>query len=246
MTERPKLESIKAALEEVGAAGEAARLQLHLLSMQARDRTEELAASIEALEHRVDKGLEMAVAAAADKSRKLSNALCELLGAENAPSGAPPCVGAIMTRDPAWASPDDSLNTAARRMWDLDCGALPVVRGEALVGMLTDRDICMAAYTKGTALDAIRVEEIMAKHVVAGSAEDSLTRAVAIMAEAQVRRLPVVGEGRRLLGIVSLSDIARAASVLGASQAATLVYELERSISQRRHRPPDEQRWAAQ
>ena len=246
MTGKPRLQDIKSALEEVGAAGDAARLQLHLLSMQARDRTGELATGIEALERRLDKSLERAVTTATEQTRRLSNALCELLGADTARAGATPCVGTIMTKTVEFVSPNEPLEAAARRMWELDCGAMPVLEEEALVGILTDRDICMAAYTKGATLATIRVGDIMAKRVVACSAEDSLAHAATLMAEAQVRRLPVVGEDRQLLGIVSLSDIARAAPVLGSSPAATLVYQLVRSISQRRHLPPDEQHWAAQ
>jgi CBS-domain-containing membrane protein len=95
-------------------------------------------------------------------------------------------------------------------MWEGDCGAVPVVHGEGhLVGMITDRDICMAAYTRGLALWQIPVSEAMSKEVHSVRTKDQLERAEAVMRGARIRRVPVLdGEGR-LVGILSMNDLAR-------------------------------------
>jgi CBS domain-containing protein len=176
---------------------------------------------------------------AASKTRQLSGVVREFLG-QPAPE-TNPGVKAIMTDAVSSCSPDDTLNAAAQRMWDEDCGAVPVVASDGkLAGIVTDRDICMAAYTKGLPLSAIRVKDAMARHVHTCNPDDTLARAATLMAEAQVRRLPVIDAERRLIGIVSLADIARGASVLGQREAAELIFQLLRSISQRPHRAPDE------
>jgi CBS-domain-containing membrane protein len=103
----------------------------------------------------------------------------------------------------------DSLAKAAELMWDFDCGAVPVVDDQgALVGMITDRDIAMAAYLQGKLLSEARVFTVMARDVETIGPEDSPVMAEFAMQRRQVRRLPVVDEHGRLLGIVSLGDMA--------------------------------------
>lgn len=119
----------------------------------------------------------------------------------------------LMTRDPRTVRPEDSARAAAQAMWEQDCGVLPVVDGGGqLVGMITDRDVCMAAYTRGTSLDRIGVQDTMAKDVTVCRPNEDLGAAEERMRSRQVRRLPVVDEQRRLLGILSLNDLAREAA----------------------------------
>jgi CBS domain-containing protein len=104
----------------------------------------------------------------------------------------------------------DSVNDAARLMWEHDCGAIPVVDGEdKVVGIVTDRDICMAAYTQGERLWAIPVTTAMATLVVCCHADDSVEAAQAVMSEKQIHRLPVVDGDGRPLGVLSFTDVAR-------------------------------------
>jgi CBS domain-containing protein len=244
MTESsPRLNTIKTALDDIGTAGDTARLQLHLLTMRAKERTGELAANIEALEHKLDRNIEQAVSLATSKTRQLSGVVRDFLGQAAPPAS--PGVKAIMAETVSSCAPDDSLNAAAQRMWEDDCGAVPVIASDGtLAGIITDRDICMAAYTKGLALTAIRVKDVMARHVHTCKPEDTLERVANLMADAQIRRLPVVDAEGRLIGIVSLADIARGASVLGQREAAELVFQLLRSISQRPHAMPSERKAA--
>lgn len=116
----------------------------------------------------------------------------------------------IMTRDIACCGPNDTLERAAQLMWDFDCGILPVVEGGRLAGVVTDRDACMAAYTKGQPLSAIRVGDVMSRHVRTCGPNDELAIVEQRMRLYRVRRMPVV-DGDRLVGMVSLNDIALAA-----------------------------------
>jgi CBS domain-containing protein len=120
-----------------------------------------------------------------------------------------------MTGTPRTCTRGSSLNDAARVMWEADCGFVPVVEAdgsERVVGVLTDRDICMAAYTTGLSLKEVAVDRVMATEVHACREQDSLSEAEAVMQEHQIRRLPVVGENDRIVGVVSLADLAVVAS----------------------------------
>ena len=119
----------------------------------------------------------------------------------------------LMTKEVRSCGPHDTLAAAAHQMWDGDCGALPVVEGaeRRVVGVITDRDICMAGYFKGTPLDQIQVESVMSRIVKSCHPADDLAAAEATMASARVRRLPVVDASGQLLGMLSLADIAREA-----------------------------------
>lgn len=118
----------------------------------------------------------------------------------------------LMTQNPSSCRPSDHLDAAARLMWETDCGAVPIVDdGGRVVGMLTDRDVCMAAYTQGEPLRSIPVSVAMARDVVTCAAEDDVDVAEQAMRDARIRRLPVVDKDRRLVGMLSLNDLAREA-----------------------------------
>ena len=105
---------------------------------------------------------------------------------------------------------NDSLNVAAALMWDHDCGSVAIVNDDGkLVGIITDRDVCMASYLQGQPLEKMLVNSAMSKHVIAAHAKHSLEDLEGLMATHKIRRIPVIdGEGRPI-GIVSLNDIAR-------------------------------------
>jgi len=118
----------------------------------------------------------------------------------------------LMTRSVASCRPEDSLEQAARLMWEWDVGCVVVTDGDRKpVGMITDRDVAMAAYTQGAVLRDIRVETVMATKLWACSTNTTLKEIEDKMRTAQVRRLPVVGSDGELVGIVTLGDIARSA-----------------------------------
>jgi CBS-domain-containing membrane protein len=113
-----------------------------------------------------------------------------------------------MTGDVLTCRPNDTLNRAAQIMWERDCGCVPVVDGEnRLLGMITDRDAFMAAYTNGKVLDTMTVEQAMTHRATACKASDDLESALGAMSEKQIHRLPVVDQDDHLAGILSLADI---------------------------------------
>jgi CBS domain-containing protein len=121
-------------------------------------------------------------------------------------------VDEVMTREVKVCTPDDTLNEAARLMWDHACGCLPVLDDvQRVIGFLTDRDVAMAAYTQGKSLRELKVSMAMSTDVAVCRLGDLLESAEKTMQARQVRRLPVLGFDGRLVGIVTLSDIAREA-----------------------------------
>ena len=117
-------------------------------------------------------------------------------------------VADLMTRDVRACAIHESLNAAARIMWDYDCGCAPVVDGHGrLAGILTDRDLCMAAYTQGLPLEAIPVERAMSARVVSCARGDDLETAHRLMRTHQIHRIPVADSRGRLVGILCLSDV---------------------------------------
>lgn len=109
--------------------------------------------------------------------------------------------------------PEDSLESAAQKLWNHDIGCLPVVDGENHpVGMLTDRDICMAGYTQGRLLKDIRVDSVMSRTVFSAPGTDRIEDVEVVMRKHKVHRVPIVDEQNRLVGILSTNDLAREAA----------------------------------
>src|SRR6185436_8389548 len=115
----------------------------------------------------------------------------------------------IMTADVQSCSWETNLATAAKIMWEEDCGAVPVTdqQGQVL-GMITDRDICIAAATRGRLEGEIPVGEVMSRTLHACAPADDVRTALATMRSQKIRRLPVLGAEGRLAGILSIHDIA--------------------------------------
>jgi CBS domain-containing protein len=112
-----------------------------------------------------------------------------------------------MTRNVATCNQGDALNRAAQLMWECDCGGIPVLDDKGTVsGIITDRDVCMASYTRGLPLHDIRVRDAMSTVVHACGPEDSIESALALMKQNKIRRLPVT-DGGRAVGMLSLSDV---------------------------------------
>ena len=118
----------------------------------------------------------------------------------------------LMTREPRSVRTTDRLDAAARVLWEQDCGIVPVVNAaNVLVGVVTDRDLCMASYTQGRPLNEIAVLGPMARQLRTCRPDDSIATVLSAMQQAQVHRLPVVDGRGMLLGIVSINDVVRAA-----------------------------------
>jgi CBS domain-containing protein len=114
-----------------------------------------------------------------------------------------------MTRNPDIVSPETSIRDAARRMRDENVGALPVGENDRLVGMITDRDIAMRAVAEDRQPSLTNVRDVMSDRILYCFDDDNTRDAAECMSKHQVRRLPVLNRDKRLVGIVSLADIAR-------------------------------------
>ena len=114
----------------------------------------------------------------------------------------------IMTPDAKAIWLTESLSDAAKLMWENDCGVLPVIKdGRKVIGMITDRDVCMAVAMRDTNPSCVSVEEVMTGQVYAVNPEDDVYQALQAMREHKIRRLPVVNPQGELEGILSMNDI---------------------------------------
>jgi CBS domain-containing protein len=118
-------------------------------------------------------------------------------------------VSQLMTREIVTCRPGDDLCHVGRMMYDRDIGCIPVVDNDnRLLGMLTDRDICVAACTQRKAPQDISAESVMARQVFTCSPEDTLVEAEEVMRSHQIRRVPIVDDDNRVVGILALNDLA--------------------------------------
>jgi CBS domain-containing protein len=128
-------------------------------------------------------------------------------------------VSDVMTRTVEMVGPGDSIQQAAKAMARIDVGALPVAEADRLVGMITDRDIAVRAVAEGRDPARTVVKDIMSAEVRYCYDDDAVTDVADNMAEQQLRRLPVITREKRLVGIISLADIAREREPNAAGQA---------------------------
>ena len=117
-------------------------------------------------------------------------------------------VADVMTRGVRTMTPNDTVVQAAQAMDELNVGVIPVCDGEKLVGMVTDRDIVVRGVAQGRELRSIKLSDVMSAHVRCARETDDVDQILGEMAEQQIRRMPVVDQAQRLIGIVSLGDIA--------------------------------------
>lgn len=117
----------------------------------------------------------------------------------------------VMTPDPACCEPNDSVKNAAKIMKQHDVGSVPVVESQAsrrLVGMVTDRDLAVRVLAGDRNIEQATLRDAMSASPVACRADDDVQKAVQLMAERQLRRMPVIDQSGRLLGIIAQADIA--------------------------------------
>jgi len=156
-------------------------------------------------------------------------------------------IGDSMTMDVAPCRATDSLNRAAQLMWDRRCGCVPVLDdAEQVVGMLSDRDVCMAAYTQGRRIDDIPATVAMSRPVWTCAPSTSVEEAEDLMMAHGVRRLVVVDD-RQLQGLVSLDDIARSGAAwdgkgeIDLERVAVALVEIARRTTSTEEDGPEDQ-----
>lgn len=134
----------------------------------------------------------------------------------------------IMTENPACITPETTARQAARLMEDHDVGSLPVVESESnrrLVGVVTDRDLALRVLGRGESPE-VQVREVMSSTVHCCRAEDSLDEVENAMAKNQVRRIPIVDENNRVLGMVAQADLARERKAVGAKDLGKVLEKI--------------------
>ncbi|HEU5236732.1 MAG TPA: CBS domain-containing protein [Pyrinomonadaceae bacterium] len=117
----------------------------------------------------------------------------------------------IMTKDPICCLPGDTVDQAAQLMKDEDVGPVPVVADQQtkrLLGIVTDRDLAIKVVAEARQIAAVTVEEVMTRNPVTCHADDDLQKAIDTMEKQQVRRIPVVDDDNRIIGIIAQADIA--------------------------------------
>ena len=125
----------------------------------------------------------------------------------------------IMHKGAVWVKPDITLQKLARRMRKDDIGAIPVGENDRLIGMVTDRDICCRGLTNGREAEQLTARDVMTKPIVYCRADQTVEEAVSVMRKAKVRRLPVIDENHRLVGMLGLGDVAAKAAQKTANMA---------------------------
>jgi CBS domain-containing protein len=118
----------------------------------------------------------------------------------------------IMSKKVTWVGPELTLDQAAKKMLDLDIGCLPVGKNDRLVGMITDRDIACRAVAKGLEPGKTTVDDAMSKGISYCFEDEDVGQAVQLMEKKQIHRLPVLNREKRMVGILSLGNIALRAS----------------------------------
>lgn len=115
----------------------------------------------------------------------------------------------VMHRGVTWVTPETPVAKLAKQMKRKDIGAIPVGKNDRLVGMVTDRDIVCRGLANGKAGRALSAGDVMTKGIVYCRTDDDVTKALRTMKSKKIRRLPVIDEDKRMVGILSLGDIAR-------------------------------------
>ncbi len=216
-------QTAKEMIDALVTARDRIRVQAHLFSLDAIKRWQPVERTLLELQSTLEAGGERVAATAASTFREVAQAAKDLLKEVDGSLELATPLRKIMHEHPATCAPADSLNLAAQIMWEHDCGAVPVVASDGgVAGIITDRDICMAAYTRGQPLAAMSVESAMSRLVYTCSPDDSIGHAARLMAHHQVRRVPVVENGK-LVGVLTLADIAREMRNSGANRIRACV-----------------------
>lgn len=143
------------------------------------------------------------------------------------------CVKDVMTSGVRTLGPQDSLVLAAQAMEELDVGVLPVCDGQRIVGMVTDRDIVIRGIAQNLPIGSTRLEDVMSAQVEWVFEDEGLAEAAAKMQQLQIRRLPVLDHDKRLVGILSLGDLAAKGDVQQAGAALADISEPARPTRSR-------------
>jgi CBS domain-containing protein len=153
----------------------------------------------------------------------------------------------IMTTNPDWCVPEASTTQAARIMKRMNVGIVPVLESETsrkLIGVVTDRDLCLTVIANGEHPDAIRVKQVMTTGAVTCRPDDDIQTAADLMRENQIRRVPIVDDQRVLQGMLSLADVLQRSNLSSDATHSTLKKVMEPSRQASKPRAEAEKRAA--
>jgi CBS domain-containing protein len=197
-------------MDELATLRDEVKLSVHLAGMDAKSEWEALQPKLRELETKIEGGSDKAAKLAADVSstlRKLRERLRD------------PSVSDVMTSEVFTCSGGDSVHRALQLMWDHDIGIVPVHDEAGMpVGVVTDRDVAMAGYTRGELPMGNVVYTVMSNELHTCRHTDRVSEAMKTMRDARVRRLLVVDEEGRLVGVMSLGDVVRWATSAGSTR----------------------------
>lgn len=183
------------------------RLRAHLFGMDAKQSWQNLEESLEQLQQRLQRGAHDFADATAEAAEEWVIAVRTFA---NVHAGLDAPVRLVMTTPVATCGMHESINRAAQLFWDTGAESVPVIDDQGVIqGILTDRDVCIAAYTQGRRLVDIDIRSAMSKVVFFVSPDDSISRVLEIMADLRVHHVPVLDSHRRVMGWVSAGDVAR-------------------------------------
>lgn len=129
----------------------------------------------------------------------------------------------VMHRGVEWVTPDTPVPEVAKKMRDLDIGAIPVCEKDRLIGMVTDRDITCRAVANGRDVSSLTAREVMTEGIVYCRDTEDLDDAMHIMEDKQIRRMPAIDENHKMVGMLSLGDLSHGASQQLAGEVLTAV-----------------------
>ncbi len=199
---------LKDLLNTLATTRDEVRLRGHLFSLEARERWLNLESRIDMLQTKLEHEGERLSEAALDSIHDLTHA-ASVFFHDGVRSTALLTPADQFMSTPVTCFEHDNLDQPAQLMQEFDCGLIPVVDAYwALVGLISDRDVCMAAHTGGQSLASMRVDSVMSRTVHSVTSDTSLQAICTLMSTQRIRRVPVLQDGQ-LVGIVAVSDIAR-------------------------------------
>lgn len=202
----PDTQSANDLLDIFEKARQTAKLRLHLLSLEARQRWQNVETHLDSMQSRLEREGDGAVASLGHKLQEVNEVIRHILSETR---GSLRAHASQLMREPKSCTPAHNLADAAQLMWDNDCGFIPVCEADGnLVGVVTDRDICMAAHLRGALIASIPIGSVMTPTPCTVSPETPLSEVLRLMRTHQIKRLPVV-QGGKVAGIIALADIAR-------------------------------------
>lgn len=197
--------AISEALRELTLVSDEARFQIHLFSLEAKRRWNEIESKLRHLEARMAQGTDETAA-----TKELSQAIRELIAHQRSSESPPTPVRALMRLEVPTCRSDQTLKDAAGAMERAQCSALAVVDERGLfAGLLSERDICMGAYTSGAALSETSIAATMRRDVETLTPDATIASAAELMRSRKLEYVPVLDPERRIVGMLWLRDFAR-------------------------------------